>query len=341
MNIYFAPMEGITGYLFRNAFEKTFPGIITKYYAPFISSGVRKGVAGKDLKQLSPDNNLGICLVPQLLTNDPADFENAALVLRDLGYEEINLNLGCPSQTVVSKNRGAGLLADPDRLDSFLEKASDFSVQNNIRLSVKTRLGFSDTQEFPVILGIYEKYPLSELIIHLRLRTDYYKLPCHTECFDYAVENSGHRLVYNGDICSRKDVECIAQHYPGIGSVMIGRGFLKDPCMLYDPDKTSEFETAGNGAENAGTGTAEISGIDRSQKLWQFHNLLYASFKEEMSGQRNVLFKMKEIWSYMNESFDQGETDQGRKNKKAFKQIKKSQNLSDYEGAIHILRSAI
>ena len=313
MKLYFAPMEGITGCLFRNAYEKVFPGVIDKYFSPFLSSGVRKGIAGKDAKQLAPENNRGIVLVPQLLTNDAKDFETTAEALLKLGYNEINLNFGCPSQTVVSKGRGAGMLADLDRLDRFLEQASDFCRKNGILLSVKTRLGISDTEEFAEVLAVYERYPLSELILHLRLRNDFYKLPCHKQCYDYALQHCSHTLVYNGDISTKAEAEQVMQQYPQTGAVMIGRGLLKNPCMLSEPEN--------------------------KEKLWQFHDILYLAYQEEMSGQRNVLFKMKELWSYLGESFYTGEEEQGRRNQKALKQIRKCRMLGDYEAATDILRT--
>ena len=124
LNVYFAPMEGITGHLFRNAYEAVFPNTAIKYFSPFIASGVKKGVAGKDLRELSPENNKSYRLIPQLLTNDPTDFKQTAAALSALGYDEINLNLGCPSKTVVSKTRGAGLLADPERLKPIISLCS-------------------------------------------------------------------------------------------------------------------------------------------------------------------------------------------------------------------------
>ena len=328
MDIYFAPMEGITLYQFRRAYEEAFPGVITKYFAPFISSGVRKGVAGKDLKQLSPENNQGILLVPQLLTRELKDFEATADALMRLGYEEINLNFGCPSQTVVSKGRGAGMLADTEHLNRFLDGAISFCEKRHISLSVKTRLGLAGEEEFYPLLSIYERYPLKELIIHLRLRNDYYKLPCHRDCFDYAVQNSSQSLVYNGDILSLADINEVQKRYPGIGAVMIGRGLLKNPCMLYEQAGEADMKKE----------SAHIFDPKMNDRLWKFHDSLYASYREDMSGDRNVLFKMKEIWTYLGERFDT-EDEQGRCNHKALKQIRKSQSLSDYDSAVGMLRA--
>ena len=325
MSVYFAPMEGITGRLFRNAFEEVFPHTVDKYFAPFIASGVTKGVAGKDLKELSPENNKGFFLVPQLLTNDPQDFANTAKTLQNLGYEEINLNLGCPSKTVVSKRRGAGMLTDTENLDAFLEEAFSFCEKNGIRLSLKTRLGMKEEEEFVRLLAIYDRYPARELIVHLRLCTDYYKLPLRPAWFDYAAKNSSLKLVYNGDITSRQEMDRIQQAYPK-ADVMIGRGFLMRPWMLEESVSGTQGEVLSR--ENP----------EAFRKFWQLHDLLYQVYKEEMPGERAVLFKLKELWFYMAQSFDTVSEERGRQNKKAMKAIKKSQRLSDYEGAISILR---
>ncbi len=325
MSICFAPMEGITGRLFRSAYEEVFPHTVDKYFAPFIASGVTKGVAGKDLKELSKENNKGFFLVPQLLTNDNRDFANTAKTLQGLGYDEINLNLGCPSKTVVSKRRGSGMLTDTEKLDAFLEEAFSFCDQNGIKLSLKTRLGMKEEEEFVRLLSIYDRYPAHELIIHLRLCTDYYKLPLRPKWFDYAVQNSKLKLVYNGDIKSRREMEEIQKAYPD-ADVMIGRGFLMRPWML-------EESVSGTSGEVLGREIPEAF-----RKFWQFHDLLYQVYKKEMPGERAVLFKLKELWFYMAESFDTTSQERGRQNKKAMKAIKKSQHLTDYEGAISILR---
>ncbi len=324
MTVYFAPMEGITGRCFRNAYETVFPGRVVKYFAPFIASSVKKGVAGKDKRELAPENNRGFFLVPQLLTNDSEDFVRTSAVLRQMGYDEINLNLGCPSRTVVSKGRGAGMLIDMDKLDHFLEAAYACSEKEGFKLSLKTRLGMVEEEEFVRLLSIYDRYPVSELIIHLRLCSDYYKLPSRPEWFAYAGDNTSLPLVYNGDILCREDMEKVSRNYPN-AAVMIGRGLLMRPWMLED--------TAGANAL-----TIDRESRTEADKLWEFHDLLYEAYQKEMSGERNVLFKMKEIWTYLGESFDTASDGIGRENKKALKQIRKSQKLSDYEGALTMLR---
>ncbi|MBO4336467.1 MAG: tRNA-dihydrouridine synthase [Lachnospiraceae bacterium] len=328
MKLYFAPMEGITGRFFRNAYESVYTGQIDKYFAPFITCAGKKGIAPKDLKELLPENNPGIHLVPQVLVNKPEDFGYLAQALKQIGYDEINLNLGCPSKTVVSKGRGAGFLKDPEALDRFLEAAFDICEKSKQQLSIKTRLGMEETEEFDRLYEIYQQYPCSELIIHPRLQKDYYKYPVRTSAFDKAWETrKDDQLVYNGDITGSSQVAALKEKYSGMPAVMIGRGFLMRP-YLADMIRGNEI----------GTDNPAVAKIH--EKLWLFHDRLYAAYKEEMPGARAVLFKMKELWFYLAESFPVTDDEQGKRNKKALKQIKKSQRLEDYEGAMLMLRLA-
>ena len=170
MNLYFAPLEGIGGYIYRNAqadyFEKA-----DKYFSPFLAPNQNRSISPKEYKDIAPEHNEGIILVPQVMANNAEIFLKAAQELEQLGYKEINLNLGCPSRTVVTKYRGAGFLAKPEALEQFLEEVYS---KLNIRLSLKTRLGMEDAEEFEHLLEIYNKFPVTELIIHPRVQTDYY-----------------------------------------------------------------------------------------------------------------------------------------------------------------------
>ena len=162
MKFYLAPMEGLTGFVFRNAYQKHF-GDIDTYFTPFINN---KKMNYKEIKDILPEHNKGMHVVPQILTNRAEDFLAIAKELGNYGYESVNLNLGCPSGTVVTKHRGAGFLAVPEELDHFLE---EIFADCPLRISVKTRIGINDAGEWERILSIYEKYPMEELIIHPRV----------------------------------------------------------------------------------------------------------------------------------------------------------------------------
>ena len=296
MNLYFAPLEGIGGYIYRNAqadyFEKA-----DKYYSPFLAPNQNRSISPKEYKDIAPEHNEDIMLVPQIMANNAEIFLKAAQDLEQLGYKEINLNLGCPSRTVVTKYRGAGFLAKPDALEQFLEEVYS---KLNIRLSLKTRLGMEDEEEFEHLLDIYNKFPVSELIIHPRVQTDYYKNTPRMESFLNALEKSKNPVVYNGDIFNKEKYQQVMKQMD-VSGVMLGRGVLANPALF-----------------------GEIRGTEKlsKERLWEFHERLLADYTQEMSGERNVLFKMKELWFYLAWSFTNTE--------KYEKKIRKAQHLSDY-----------
>ncbi len=296
MNLYFAPLEGIGGYIYRNAqadyFEKA-----DKYYSPFLAPNQNRSISPKEYKDIAPEHNEDITLVPQIMANNAEIFLKAAQELEQLGYKEINLNLGCPSRTVVTKYRGAGFLAKPDALEQFLEEVYS---KLNIRLSLKTRLGMEDEEEFEHLLDIYNKFPVSELIIHPRVQTDYYKNTPRMESFLNALEKSKNPVVYNGDIFNKEKYQQVMKQMD-VSGVMLGRGVLANPALF-----------------------GEIRGTEKlsKERLWEFQERLLADYTQEMSGERNVLFKMKELWFYLEWSFTNTE--------KYEKKIRKAQHLSDY-----------
>ena len=296
MNLYFAPLEGIGGYIYRNAqadyFEKA-----DKYYSPFLAPNQNRSISPKEYKDIAPEHNEDIMLVPQIMANNAEIFLKAAQELEQLGYKEINLNLGCPSRTVVTKYRGAGFLAKPDALEQFLEEVYS---KLNIRLSLKTRLGMEDEEEFEHLLDIYNKFPVSELIIHPRVQTDYYKNTPRMESFLNALEKSKNPVVYNGDIFNKEKYQQVMKQMD-VSGVMLGRGVLANPALF-----------------------GEIRGTEKlsKERLWEFHERLLADYTQEMSGERKVLFKMKELWFYLAWSFTNTE--------KYEKKIRKAQHLSDY-----------
>jgi tRNA-dihydrouridine synthase len=214
--IYMAPMEGITGYIYRNTFSKYFSGI-DKYFTPFISPAKGRPLRNRELKDILPENNKNINVVPQILTNDGEAYKKIALFLKEYGYEEVNINLGCPSGTVVSKAKGSGLLYDIERLDNFLYQVFEADI---MKVSIKTRVGKFFPEEFSDILDVYKKYPITELIVHPRVQTDYYKGSPRLETFDQAAaayaDDMAEMLCYNGDIFSASDCDAICHIYKAL-----------------------------------------------------------------------------------------------------------------------------
>lgn len=272
----------------------------------------------KEFKEVLPENNPGMRLVPQLLSNHSQDFMLAVRQLKEVGYSEVNLNAGCPSGTVTSKKKGAGMLTDTDCLDKFLYEIFEKSDALNIKISVKTRIGFYEESEFEKILAIYNQYPMQELIIHPRTREDYYKNHVRIGMFDYAVKESKNSLCYNGDIFSVSDYHELVERYhlkdnsavTNIHAVMLGRGILKNPSVL----------------ENIIDGTEQPNW----KKIFEFHDKLYNDYRECMSGETHLLFKMKEIWLYLVNSMQNSE--------KCAKKIKKIKNINEYNSVVREFR---
>ncbi len=306
MKFYFAPLEGLTGYIYRNAHHALFDPM-DKYFTPFIIPNQNGKLRSRDLNDILPENNCGLTLIPQLLTNNARDFINTSRVIEQLGYSEINLNLGCPSGTVVSKNRGAGFLAKKEELDAFLEEIFTASVT---KISVKTRIGKAEPEEFYDLIEIFNRYPMSELIIHPRVREDYYKNKPNLNIFRDALRLSKNPVCYNGDICTVEDYNKITSLFPEVEAIMLGRGLLANPNLI------SEIK--------------EHRKPDRV-RLKDFHDRVYEGYKATLYGDRNILFKMKELWSYMLSGFEEHE--------KIEKKIKKAERLYQYEEAVSELFS--
>lgn len=318
MKIYFAPMEGLTGYIYRNAFEACYGrGRVDKYFIPFISPNKTNGYTSRERKDIAPAHNQGIYAVPQIMANHSGHFINAARMLSQLGYREINLNLGCPSATVVGKCRGAGFLGKPDALDSFLETVFEdrWFRESGMALSVKTRLGMETAAEFGPLLDIYNRYPLKEVIIHPRVRSDFYKNTPDWEAFAQALSDSVHPVCYNGDLFTETDWRQFRGRFPAVEAVMLGRGLVADPGLL-------------NRILSGGTPMPRDLQAE-CVRLRAFHDTVYKGYLEEMSGEQNAIHKMKEIWIYMKSCFKDGD--------RAFKKIKKAQRRCDYEDAVRII----
>ena len=274
MLYYFAPMEGLTDSIYRRLHHKYFPGV-DRYYMPFISPTIHRQLTHKEDRELPLAGSVGFTAVPQVLTKVSDDFLWAAQVCRDRGYDEVNLNIGCPSGTVVSKGKGSGMLRDAVVLDRFLEEIFSASP---LPVSVKTRLGLEKSEEFPAILEVLNQYPIKELTVHPRVRKQFYDGTVDMEMFDYAVRNSHNPLCYNGDILSLQQAETLLQKYPQIRSVMIGRGLIADPGML-----------------SGGTDKAALEA---------FMNELMSVYEVEFGGSRNAIFRLKENWGFLHSRFE-------------------------------------
>ena len=304
---YMAPLESVTTWIYRKAHAKIY-GRLDKYFIPFLEPHEKRDFKTRELQEILPEHNENIYAVPQILTNRSEGFIKLAKALKDWGYEEVNLNLGCPSKTVVTKGKGSGFLAKPEELERFLTEIFD-ALSGEVKISVKTRIGKEDPEEFPALLELFNKYPMEELIIHPRVQKDGYGNVPRLELYELAEKQSVNPLCYNGDLYTREQIRNFAERFPGTERLMFGRGFLRDPGLLYNEGKDPK---------------------DIFEKFWAFHDLVYEGYQERNMGDRNVLFKMKELWSYQVYQFSEPE--------RLFKTFKKVQDCNEYEQMIRNLR---
>lgn len=357
MQYYLAPMEGITTYIYRNAHARYFGGI-DKYFTPFISdknfipdknfvsdkntacnTNSNKSINAREIRDLLPENNSGITIVPQILTNHAGRFLAVADKIASYGYDTVNLNLGCPSGTVTAKKRGAGFLSVPDKLDAFLYEIYE---KCPLKISIKTRLGVSDLAEWDKLLDIYAKYPIHELIIHTRLQQEFYTGKTHPEAYAKAVvhlQTSGTAaqipLCYNGDIVSVESIPTSSftgtnskvTNSPHIDRIMIGRGIIQNPALAVNLLRSyPDIAVCGHNE------TIPPSDHAISKDVWRaFHDEILEGYIQIMSGDSPVLFKMKDLWTYMSHSFTNYE--------KYLKKIRKSNRIAEYISAVDRLFS--
>lgn len=310
MHIYFAPLEGITTYPYRNLHHKYFGGV-EKYFTPFLAPGPEQGMSVKEMRDVLPENNAGVLVVPQILTNRAGDFLLASKKLSEMGYREINLNLGCPSGTVTAKKKGSGFLLYPDDLDRFFDEVfSDAAVRNGeFLVSVKTRIGKNEVEEWPELMQVYNRYPIHELTVHPRIQKEFYKGTPHLEVFTDILKESRNPVVYNGDLFTVEKVKEFREKFPTVGTVMIGRGLIRNPALA---EMILQEET-------------ELE-ADILPRIREFHDALFEHYRETMSGDRNLLFRMKDLWSYMLAEVPDSE--------KLAKKIRKSQHVPEYLAAV-------
>lgn len=317
MKFYLAPMEGITGYVYRSAVKKYYGDGIDRYFSPFITYHPKCVLNSHERRDLLPENNTGLNLIPQILTNRSEEFFAVSDYLcSEYGYREFNLNMGCPSGTVVSKGRGAGFLGKPDDLDRFLYEV--FSGTDHA-VSVKTRLGMTDLSEFDRLMDIYSKYPLAELIIHPRVRKEMYSGEPHRDVFYGSFSKGTFPLCYNGNIYNRADYEdvtgkdgraCAGGRFV---AVMCGRGMISDPALIAQL-----------------SGRISDSEAQDVHRLKAFHDMVVEGYTEAFQGDTGyVIRKMKEIWTYMIAGFP----DSAR----PFRELCKAQNMSAYMAAVEVI----
>lgn len=301
MNLYFAPLEGIGTYVYRRAHQKLFGGC-DAYFAPFITPSDNERISMKCLRDILPENNENVNLKVQVLTNRADSFLKFEEKIIPLGYDSVNINLGCPSGTVCKKGRGAAFLKYPDELDSFL---GEIFSKSNLNISIKKRIGFDSAGESESLTKIMKKHPLSLLIVHPRLRKDYYKGCPDIETFKKIYSSYSKPLCYNGDIFSFSDYEDIHHKFPDLDSVMIGRGAIANPAIFREIKGGKKLSTS---------------------ELEEFSHMLIDDYVKVLGSDWYTLNRLKEIWLYSILNYPC--------EKKIAKEIKKAQKLSVLTNAI-------
>lgn len=298
MRVDFAPLDGITKAVFRQVWSRFFGGV-DRYFIPFFSPTDQHILTDRDRRELT--GSMDLPGIPQVMTCRAADFLWAVERLKDLGFPEANLNLGCPSGTVTAKGKGSGFLADPEGLDRFFDEVFSKAV---LPVSVKTRLGYQTEAEFPRLLEIFNRYPIACLTIHPRIRAEKYRGAVHMDEFTLAMETSRNPVCYNGDLQTVEDMEGLKARFPSLEAVMIGRGAIADPAF---PRKLRGGAAA------------------TREELQAFTAALYEAYRDFYGQAHPAAQRMKEVWFYLIHLFENGERLGGRlrrsRGPKAYEQL--------------------
>ncbi len=305
LKIYQAPLQGFTDWVFRRTFHEVWGGV-DRFFIPYICYGKGHEIKRSQLRDVAPEHNRGMPVVPQVLFSNAAELISLAKLLIEYGYPEINLNLGCPYPMVTNKGRGSAWLPDPEKLQGALQEL--FSTNLNVRFSVKLRAGLKSTGEAAPIVECLNQFPFTELIFHPRTANQMYDGEADKTVFAEMVPKTTIPLIYNGDINSFEDFQKLQQLSPEVNAVMIGRGLLMDPAL---PLKLNGVEPDEN---------------TRREKLEEFHDTLFEAYANTLQGDGHLLQKMEQFWFYFSHSFENSH--------KARKLIKKATSRAKYQQAI-------
>lgn len=304
IEIHFAPLQGYTDYVYRNLHYEYF-GAIDNYYTPFIRLE-KNTFRTKDLRDIEPIHNLAP-VTPQLIAATPSEFLKVSECLAEKGYENIDINLGCPHPPMAARHKGAVLLAHPSELLRLLKTVEQMP---HIRFSLKLRLGWDDPDDTLRLISFFEHFPFHHITIHARTAKQQYKGHPDENAFTRIYDSTTLPLFYNGDITTIEDIARLIARYPRLQGVMIGRGLLANPLLAYEYKKKT------------------ITPIHvKREKYYDHHRQMYARYAELFGETPQLLLRLKEIWQYHLSHTD----------KKLRKHIFKSRNLIDYNKAVERL----
>jgi len=300
-----SPLQGFTDFRFRNALNKYFGGIDT-YYSPYIRLNGKLVIKPSYERDLLPENNADLEVIPQIITNDADEFLFVSKYVQELGYKELNWNLGCPYPMVTKCGMGSGLISNHEKINGILDKVHS---QSDIIVSMKMRLGYENSEEILQVLPILDTYPIKNIAIHARIGKQLYKGGVHLDAFQQCIENTKHKLYYNGDITSVAKFHEMQQRFPTIDHWMIGRGLISDP-FLPSMIKSNTLEYPEN----------------KIELFSAFHDTLYGIYSESLSGSTHILLKMYHLWEYFSTTFSNPHS--------VLKKIKKAKSIKNYEAAV-------
>lgn len=305
--IHFAPLQGYTDAAYRRAHARIFGGADT-YYSPFVR--VERGeIRRKDARDINPENNRGLHLIPQLIAPQPDKLEQIISLFIENGYQEADINLGCPFPMLAKRHNGAGMLPYPEEVKDLLTAAIEKYPQ--IRFSVKLRLGWENAEECLALLPLLNTLPLTHIILHPRLGKQQYKGEVDLNGFEAFYNGCDKPLLYNGDLRTIEDMQAITGRFPKLAGLVIGRGLLANPALA------SEYRQG-----------KQLSPDEKAEKIRQLHTEVYNSYEEQLQGgEMQLLMKMKSFWEYLLPDGD----------RKAKKTIHKTTKLSNYRIAVNDL----
>lgn len=300
-----SPLQGFTDFRFRNAQQKFFGGIDT-YYAPYIRLNRKMVIKGSYQRDLNPEVNTTLEVIPQVMTADADEFIFVINYIASLGYTELNWNLGCPYPMVTKSGMGSGLICNTEKIDHILERAHS---ETDVTISMKMRLGYESSQEILDAFPILEKYPLKNVAIHARLGKQLYNGGVDLEAFQKCVETAQHTLYYNGDITTVAQFKKIQECFPSVAHFMIGRGLIADPFL---PSMIKANTT--------------VYPADRWEIFRAFHDTIYQQYDAALSGPTPIKMKMLGFWEFFSQSTHNPQ--------KVYKAIKKASNPFKYKQAV-------
>lgn len=301
--IHFAPLQGFTDFIFRSAHHNIYNNI-KSYYSPFIRLESNNSFRNKDIKDILPENNQGVNIIPQIIAGKPEEAKVIIDMLSTKGYRHIDINMGCPFPLITKKGKGAGILQYPDKVKEITDLLDKYE---DIEFSLKMRSGMNDCNECLKITDIINNSNLKYITMHPRTGKQQYTGKADKEIFIKFAEKCNKPLIYNGDIRNIEDIKETVAIAPDIKGIMIGRGLLENPALAMEYENDKELDIA-----------------MKKELLGKFHSKIYGEYVRTLHGESQVLSHLQPLWTYLYPELE----------KKLRKRIIKSTKLDNYMKAV-------